>query len=433
MPTIDSVSQISPFHTHNESSSYDFEMGSLLFLSGGFRKSNPYLQKAMQAFLEKKDFSSYLSCYSQLMQSWSELGEQEELKKLTQNFEEVCKIHNISNTVSILTCLAYKDINESKFDSAKKNLNEALKLAFESQDEAKQSGDQLKQIAVRFEIMKCLYTYSIYYFQAKSYENALKELENIKILLKDYFDLQKDIELERSKTENVQILKNYNTLLETLKNNLQSIQRIQLHIKYMEALIESNYKKDYKKAEQFLWSIYEEANKTNYTFFIPYILCSMACNYIKLDNKKEAQMLFNLAEKNLTEDRKLLMQYMQNLKIKENFNQKEPALNYDIIFDLKNHIIVEKEKGCIELKNQFILMDLLKLFLLNPGIFYSKENIVKEIWNQDYLPKTHDNKIYVTIKRLREIIEVNSCTPRYICRNHSGYHFSTQAKVLVKQ
>ena len=108
---------------------------------------------------------------------------------------------------------------------------------------------------------------------------------------------------------------------------------------------------------------------------------------------------------------------MENLKKQEHFNQIKSTENYDIVLDLKDCAIVEREKGCIELKNQFILIELSKLFLLNPGVAYSKEKIIQKVWKEDYSPEIHDNKIYVTIKRLREMIEMNSCKPKYICRS----------------
>ena len=109
----------------------------------------------------------------------------------------------------------------------------------------------------------------------------------------------------------------------------------------------------------------------------------------------------------MSSERKLLLNYLERLKKEEKLDEVDKTDKYDIIFDVKDHLIVEKQKGCIELKNQFILLDLLKLFLLNPGVSYSKESIIQKVWKQEYLPEVHDNKIYVTIKRLREMIETD--------------------------
>ena len=434
MSTIDHLSQTPSSQNQGKSPSYDFEMGSLLLSSGNFRKSLPYLTKALHIFLEKKDFPSYISCYTALIEALNELGEKEVLKKLKQNVEETCKAHNIQNTAGILSCSAYYNIYiEKNLDKAKKELNEALKIAFDTHDKYIETDDRLKQNTARFDIMKCLYVYSIYYFEIEDYENCIQELKNLKILIKDYSELKKEVELDHCRTDNAQELQICHNILEELKKNFQAVQKMQMGLKFAEALIEIRYIKNYKQAEKLLWELYEEANKTHYLLFIPYILCSMALCCIKLGNKKQAQMFFNLAEKNANKERKSLMLYMKSLKEQENLDQTEKTEIYDIVFDLTDHIIVERQKGCIELKNQFILIDLLKLFLLNPGVSYSKEKIIQKIWKQDYFPEIHDNKIYVTIKRLREMIEINSYKPRYICRDNAGYYFSKQAKVLVKQ
>ena len=77
-------------------------------------------------------------------------------------------------------------------------------------------------------------------------------------------------------------------------------------------------------------------------------------------------------------------------------------------------------------------MDLLKLFLRNPGQVFSKEALVREVWKQEYDPATHDNKVYVTIKRLRRLIEPDYDRPKYIFRSKNGYYLNKSTKVLVQ-
>ena len=93
---------------------------------------------------------------------------------------------------------------------------------------------------------------------------------------------------------------------------------------------------------------------------------------------------------------------------------------------------MEKEKGHINIKNQFILLDLLKLLISNPGIVYSKESLVEKVWKQKYDPRVHDNKIYVTIKRLRELVEPDHRKPKYIFRTKEGYYVNKKVKISLK-
>jgi DNA-binding response OmpR family regulator len=107
--------------------------------------------------------------------------------------------------------------------------------------------------------------------------------------------------------------------------------------------------------------------------------------------------------------------------------------NFDLVFSSASNSVVERKKGKIDFKNQFILLDMLKLFLRNPGEVYSKEHLVKAVWKQEYDPSVHDNKIYVTIKRLRQLIEPDFDKPKYIYRAKNGYYLNRNAKVSFEQ
>ena len=109
--------------------------------------------------------------------------------------------------------------------------------------------------------------------------------------------------------------------------------------------------------------------------------------------------------------------------------EKDSNERFDLVFEESLGLLTEKNKGQIDLKNQFILTDMLRLFLSQPGKTYSKKDLVSKVWKQDYDPRLHDNKIYVTIKRLRQIIEPNYDKPRYIFRTKKGYYLNQQTKV----
>jgi DNA-binding response OmpR family regulator len=69
----------------------------------------------------------------------------------------------------------------------------------------------------------------------------------------------------------------------------------------------------------------------------------------------------------------------------------------------------------------------------SPGEVYSKEAIVEKIWKQSYDPSVHDNKLYVTIKRLRKMIEPDFDKPKYIFRAKNGYYLNKNARVLLQK
>ena len=421
----------------NKISTNEFDLGSLLFKNGNFTKSLPYLKQAMSLFLEEENFHGYLMCYNMLLQIFTEFGDKQNLKELKQEVEDCSKYYNLSNHSRLLTCSAYYNIYiEKNMEQAKKDLDSARKIVFkvyekiqDTKQEEKEK--QLMKIITSIELISCLYFYSIYYYQNKDNEKALMEIKNVLILLEDLAKQKAEIETARSKTDNIQELKIHNNSLDFLKLSSNFIQGIKMAIKYLKANVEL-YSRNYEQSKKHLMDLLNDVNKTNYNLFTPYIYASMALNCIELKDKKEAKTYFDLAKKHISEDRKNLTPFLQQIEKKLKRDPTKNVQDYDLIFDLKEHTLVEKEKGCIELKNQFILMDLLKLFLKNPGRAYNKVDIFEKIWKQSYNPDIHDNKIYVTIKRLREIIERDSCRPKYICRNNLGYFFSKTAKVLIK-
>ena len=105
---------------------------------------------------------------------------------------------------------------------------------------------------------------------------------------------------------------------------------------------------------------------------------------------------------------------------------------FDLIFDPRSNSVTERKKGKVNFKNQFILLDLLHLFMKNPGRVFPKEELVKKIWKQEYNPAIHDNKIYVTIKRLRKMIEPDYDKPKYVFRAKNGYYLNKSIRCCLK-
>ena len=101
---------------------------------------------------------------------------------------------------------------------------------------------------------------------------------------------------------------------------------------------------------------------------------------------------------------------------------RKPA--FDVRFDPDTGMVVRKGVGQISLQGQFVLRDLLTLFLENPGVTFSKEELVEKIWKETYSPLMHDNKIYVTLKRLRQALEPIFPDAEAILRSRSGYSFN---------
>ncbi|MGI9549313.1 MAG: winged helix-turn-helix domain-containing protein [Bdellovibrionales bacterium] len=424
----------------NPPENYNFELGYTLFQAGKFKRSYPYLKQALKENLEKKNYEDYLHCHRLLMTIFVELCELEEIQNLRDEFEKNQQKFPLAHNTDTLTVHAYYLINLEILTGVKEEKNQrqafdyltqSLKLVLDENSKYSKGENPVKEIESKINIMNCLYMFSIYYYYVKDYEKCIKDLDNLKILIDYYFNLKEELQLNKSRTDNFQEQKNYHNVLEVIRKNYQFVQRMKLHFRCLEAYIEFEYKNNYEKSEKILWECYDLANKTNNSYFIPYILFYMATNYAELKDLEQAEIFLNLAEKNADPDRRLFFKALETFKTRTQVGKNRVG-NYDLIFNEDEHSIVEKQKGCVNFKNQFILLDILKLFITNPGSVYSKKSLAETIWRQDYSPTTHDNKIYVTIKRLRELLEVDINNPRYVCRNSRGYYFNEKAKVLLK-
>lgn len=108
-----------------------------------------------------------------------------------------------------------------------------------------------------------------------------------------------------------------------------------------------------------------------------------------------------------------------------------PQQSTDIEIDRNSHYIREKHLGEIPFHNKFTLMRILLLLAETPGKEFSKEQLAKEIWGQEYNPLRHDNNIYININRLRKLIEPNPRESRYIMNGPRGYYFNPEMKVNI--
>jgi tetratricopeptide (TPR) repeat protein len=108
-----------------------------------------------------------------------------------------------------------------------------------------------------------------------------------------------------------------------------------------------------------------------------------------------------------------------------------PNQTIDIEIDQNSHYVREKHLGEIPFHNKFTLMRILCLLAETPGKEYSKEQLAKEIWGQEYNPLRHDNNIYININRLRKLIEPNPRESRYVMNGSRGYYFNPAMKVNI--
>ncbi len=168
-----------------------------------------------------------------------------------------------------------------------------------------------------------------------------------------------------------------------------------------------------------------------------YVLLQTAGGYLELGDKDMAISYFVSKAQSLANDEVPTAPSQPTLR--EKIEYVEPVNNHtvldeseaDLIFDAGARSLIIKGRGIVDFGNQFTMIDLMLLFVKNHGTVYSKEALIEYLWKEPYDPVAHDNKIYVTIRRLRQLVEEKGKRPRYIIKCRNGYCLSKLVRVLL--
>lgn len=357
-----------------------FELGKLLSDKGDFFAAIEKLQLAASGFLDQKNRVQYLKSINLLLRLYAETEQQEKIFAAKEKLQDLVLREgfelNSKTYYTLALCASYKGQQDTALEYCQKALAIAL------------ANDNKEDICYAISGTAAVYT-----AQGKLHE-ALREIYNLEV----FFEVLPLSEIKISTL----VLNSY--ILTELKKFEQSI--------------------------DILWQAYELV-KTQKTMHLHiYLLAIMGRTYLRAGNRELAKLYLNLAHKAIDPANSIRLAKQIELDLKD--LGEDANTQFDLVFELENHSVIEKKLGRIDFKNQFILLDLLKLFVQNQGQVYSKEYLVEHVWKQSYDPAVHDNKIYVTIKRLRKMIEPDFEKPKYIFRAKNGYYMNKSASVAVE-
>jgi tetratricopeptide (TPR) repeat protein len=214
-------------------------------------------------------------------------------------------------------------------------------------------------------------------------------------------------------------------LLEHTPNSDLSIGSIILH-----GLIERNEGR-FDSAMELMWEAYRELKTSPNMILYIHAVHGMASVCLRKGDLSSASNYLELAESAFSASELPRLGKMIE-STKRALNQNKPKVSEDYRLDCEQGVIFNRWNQSIHLGGQFVLRELAKLFFLAPGKAHSKDDIVRAIWGEPYDPVTHDNRIYVTIRRLKLLLERGEGTKTsVIVRTKAGYQLNPALRVCV--
>ncbi len=405
---------------------YLFELGKARSLSGNFLGSTRLLEDAANLYIKDKQYKKYMDCLCILLRIYKEL---QNLHKIGQHKEELTQLvweEDIAISSHIHYTLGQCAVFTNDIDEAQEEFEKSLHKVWKLRKKALTDNNHVQLLQSKVESIFPQYGLIYIYIRKHELRLAREKFQELKDLMKYFRDLEKnDEDLRRILADTSDLYQIRNIL----KKSDCIRTKTELSNELLYALLLQEERR-YSELEHHLWSYYEKMQKSKDLCTIVTLFYYLGKNYMNLKDYNQAAIFLNLAKKSIDSDN---FKHL-SCHVDEALHQLDAILNqdYDLIVNFENNSIVEKNKGRVDFKNQFILFDLFKMFISQPGTSYSKEAMVEYLWKQKYQPDLHDNKIYVTIKRLRELMEPNSQHPIYIFRNKNGYHFNKKAKILLK-
>ncbi len=408
-----------------------FRLGSSQLAVGNLEAAVQSLEKSGQGFLKLGQYKQYIQSQIYLIVIYTEMENFNEIERIRGELVDVIWKQKKSNmnTAIFYYALGMCYFRKNQLQTAQNHLNQGLVQALQAQKIAEQSNHLVDLLNAKINVCFISYGFVNLFCQLDhQIPVAVQELKNMGQLLEQCKSLELEIKAKRWNVADISQQSNC-TWFKTAKSIKEDLDKLELGYNITKANILRKEKKN-DSAEQLYWMCYELSQR-NYErqYISPYLFYFMGLNYMDREDYEQASIFLNLAKKSIRKEcfKKLSKEIHQTLK-----QLKENIISYDMVVHFNNKLIVEKQKGNVNFKNQFILLDLLKLFVTHPGTVYSKESLMEKVWQQKYDPCTHDNKIYVTIKRLRELVEPNYEHPKYIFRRKEGYYLNKNVRILLK-
>lgn len=359
-----------------------FDQGLYAFHRGDYTNALKDFSKSSEVATRNEDSSRYVESCTYILRI---LAEREEFSRIDQIEKRILDILRggalspglKSRALYVLgICNCYNDL---RHEQAMRRFRESIDMAILSEDKST--------------LASPLYGIATVHYALENYEEALKELDRLTVLI-----------------------------------SCLKLPDIESAAHLLRALVYRNQSL-YDEALESAWRAFESLKHNPHLGLYLQTLTALGTIYRLKGDDASARLYLDLADRSLRRDEfpriaRLIDDAFESLGAVRN----EEA---DLVFDTRTGILVARAKGEIRFEGQFILRDLLRVFLEHPGRVFTKEDLVRLVWRESYDPKIHDNKIYVTIKRLRKLLEPETDKSDYILRAKNGYFLNPKTRVQI--
>ncbi|MNK08020.1 hypothetical protein D3C87_259430 [compost metagenome] len=175
-----------------------------------------------------------------------------------------------------------------------------------------------------------------------------------------------------------------------------------------------------------LWAHQETVTQSRNLNLLASLQYNIALCYWEMKDHTKAALFLGLA-KNFANEKNHARLYREISALSDKLGI-HPLADYDLVFKKDGKTVIERSRGAVNFHSQFILLDLLKLMAKEPGRVFKKEELAATLWNEG-CNDVVDNRLYVTIRRLRDLIEPDKHSPRYIRRSKGGYTLNHECRI----
>lgn len=174
------------------------------------------------------------------------------------------------------------------------------------------------------------------------------------------------------------------------------------------------------------WKCYDRFSESKSLFQYYYLLYYLYEAHVKIGEVRQARTYLDLLKRAIDREEMCRMYKMI-------------ASEKDLLFSEQKEMVFLKSEGRIQLPDgrwidlgrQNILRSLFEILSSKNGKPVDIEKLVHVLWNESYSPQIHDNKIYVTIRRLRQILEPEAPRPRLINKDRYGYFLTIPVRQVT--